>query len=235
MEEIEKFKRFLRREGKKNHVAEGLIKRCHAFEQFLHKRKKHSIDEADREDIQAFFDSFKDQKADVSNHLRAIAIYYRFKLRPELGAVASNLRRQRISSTKKSFSLSSFRGVNLQHTAKLAATGIRSAEQMLEYGSTRIRRQELSSKTGIPADAILEFVKLSDLSRIEGVKNVRARLYYDAGIDTVEKMAKWNPDGLRAYLIEFVEKTGFDGIAPLPKEAKHTVETAKKLPRIVEC
>jgi len=35
-------------------------------------------------------------------------------------------------------------------------------------------------------------------------------------------------------LIEFVERTGFDGIAPLPKEAEFTVEKAKKFPETVE-
>lgn len=77
-------------------------------------------------------------------------------------------------------------------------------------------------------------MKLSDLSRIEGVKNVRARLYCVAGVDTVEKMAKWSPEELRTYLIEFVNRTRFDGIAPLPKEVRNTVEEAKKLPKIAE-
>jgi hypothetical protein len=105
---------------------------------------------------------------------------------------------------------------------------------MLEAGRTRDRRNELSAKTGVPAEAILEFVKLSDLARIQGVKGIRARLYYDAGVDSVEKLARWNPKELRAMLIEFVEKTGFEGIAPLPKEAESTVAEAKKLPKIVE-
>lgn len=39
---------------------------------------------------------------------------------------------------------------------------------------------------------------------------------------------------LRTYLIEFVEKTGFEGIATLPKEVEYTVAQAKKLPKIVE-
>lgn len=77
-------------------------------------------------------------------------------------------------------------------------------------------------------------MKLSDLARIQGLKSVRARLYYDVGTDTVEKLAEWDPKELRAMLIKFVEKTGFEGIAPLPKEAEYTVETAKKLPKIVE-
>jgi hypothetical protein len=105
---------------------------------------------------------------------------------------------------------------------------------MIEAGRTRKAREELAIKTRIPIKIILELVKLSDLARIYGVKSVRARLYYDAGVDTVEKMAKWNPEKLRAMLIGFVEKTGFDGIAPLPKEAEFTVAEAKKLPEIVE-
>ena len=39
---------------------------------------------------------------------------------------------------------------------------------------------------------------------------------------------------IRAMMIEFVERTGFDGIAPLPKEVKSTIETAQKLPKLVE-
>ena len=117
---------------------------------------------------------------------------------------------------------------------KLAAVGIENVEQMLEAGRTRSGRRELSAQTGIPHDAILEFVKLSDLARIGGVKNIRARLYHDAGVDTVEKMAQGDAEELRAMLIEFVERTGFDGIAPLPKEARHAVADAKALPKIVE-
>jgi hypothetical protein len=35
-------------------------------------------------------------------------------------------------------------------------------------------------------------------------------------------------------LIDFVQRTGFNGIAPLPKEAEFTVKEAKRLPRIIE-
>jgi hypothetical protein len=35
-------------------------------------------------------------------------------------------------------------------------------------------------------------------------------------------------------LIRFVDRTGFDGIAPLPKEVAFSVATARRLPRLVE-
>ncbi len=80
----------------------------------------------------------------------------------------------------------------------------------------------------------MEHAKLSDLARIAGLKGIRARLYHDAGVDTVEKLAQWKPAELRAMLIAYVERTGFDGTAPLPKEAQGAVSQARKLPQIVE-
>jgi predicted flap endonuclease-1-like 5' DNA nuclease len=234
MEEVEEFRKFLKKKGKKNHVADGLIKRCAIFDNFMHERAKAGIDAANKEDIQAFVDSIKDQKTDVNNYLRALSLYYRFKSKPELSALTSKLREQRMSPARKPHALKDFRGVNQEYVSKLASSGIKNAEQILHAARTRDDRKRLSEKTRVPAEAIFEFVKLADLSRIEGVKGIRARLYYDAGVDTVEKMAKWNPERLRAYMEEFVRKSGFAGIAPLPKEVKHTVETAKKLPKTIE-
>ena len=105
---------------------------------------------------------------------------------------------------------------------------------MLEAGRTPQDRLALVEKTGVPLDVILEYVKLSDLARVPGTKGIRARLYHDAGVDTLEKMAGWDPVELRAMVISFVEQTGFDGIAPLPKEAASAVATAKRLPKLVE-
>ena len=75
---------------------------------------------------------------------------------------------------------------------------------------------------------------MSDIARIPGLKGVRARLYYEAGVDTVEKLAAWQPESLLVMLVEYVQQSGFDGIAPLPKEVRHAVETARKLPLVVD-
>jgi hypothetical protein len=132
------------------------------------------------------------------------------------------------------FKLSEFRGVNSEHVEKLAAAGIKTAGQMLTAGQTAKKRVTLAQDTGIPEETILELVKLSDLARLPGVKGIRARLYYDAGVDCVEKMAAWEPETLLKMAAEFVERTGFDGIAPLPKEVSSTIANAKRLPRVVE-
>lgn len=234
LQEADGFREYLRKKGKKSHVVEGLMKRCDAFEVFLHERNGSSMGDATKEDVQAFARLVNDKKTDASNYLRAISLYYKFKSRPDLGALASGLREQRMSMTRRQFVLKEFRGVRRSDIAALKKEGIVSVDQMLKRGRTPKDRKDLSMKTGVGESAIIELVKLSDLARIEGVKSIRARLYYDAGIDTVEKMAEWDPDKLRAMLIEFVQRTGFDGIAPLPKEARFTVAEAKRLPEIVE-
>ena len=132
------------------------------------------------------------------------------------------------------FKLRDFRGVHPDFIAALDAQHIKNADQLLIAGRTRQQRSSLARVTGIPEDALFELVKLSDLARLPGVKGIRARLYYDAGVDSVEKMAGWDPEPLRLMVTEYVEKTGFDGTPPLPKEVSSTIANAKKLPRIVE-
>ena len=139
-------------------------------------------------------------------------------------------------TTKKHnpFKLREFRGVDPAHIDQLAARGIKSAEQILSAGHTKEQRAVLAQKTGVPEETILELVKLSDLARLPGVKGIRARLYYNAGVDSVEKMASWEPEALRIMVAGYVERTGFDGIPPLPKEVSSTIANARKLPRMVE-
>ncbi len=135
---------------------------------------------------------------------------------------------------RNSFKLRDFRGVNPEFISILEARRIKNAGQMLNVGRTKKQRSALAKETGIPENVLLELVKLSDLARLPGVKGIRARLYYDAGVDTVEKMANWEPEALRVMVTEYVERTRFEGIPPLPKEVSSTIANARKLPKVVK-
>lgn len=132
------------------------------------------------------------------------------------------------------FKLKDFRGVNNQVVANLEARYIRNTEQLLLACRTKAQRSNLAREIDIPEEALLELVMLSDLARLPGVKGIRARLYYDAGVDSVEKMAGWEPEALRVMVTKYVERTGFDGIPPLPKEVSSTIANARMLPKVVE-
>lgn len=131
------------------------------------------------------------------------------------------------------FRLLDFMGVKVEIITKLENLGIKTAGQMLAEGCTEEKRLELARRAGITLEDVLELKKLSDLARLPGVKGIRARLYFDAGVDTVEKLASLKPEALLTLTAEFVQRTGFKGIAPLPKEVSSTIANAQKLPKIV--
>lgn len=132
------------------------------------------------------------------------------------------------------FKLRDFRGIQAETIARLEAQGIKTAEQMLAAAATREQRAVLARETGLPEAALLELVRLSDLARLPGVKGIRARLYYDAGVDSVAKLAVWEPEALRRMVTAYAECTGFEGIPPLPREVSSTVANAARLPVLVE-
>jgi hypothetical protein len=228
------FRDFLRRGGRSQSAIERCVKFVRDFEAYLRAQGLDGgLDEATAEDVDAYVEWVESvPKASAKTHLWALRYYFEFVSNAEMRDRAGQLRQARIK--RRPFVLAQFHGVDYAYVEKLAEAGIVDVQQMLEFGRTASDRRALAERTGIPGDAVEEFVRLSDLARLGGVKSIRARLYYDAGVDSVEKMATWDPEELRAMLIVFVERTGFAGIAPLPREARNAVETARRLPKVVE-
>lgn len=230
----EDFRNYLKKGGRSQSAINRAMRYVRDFESFLsEERNGKNLDQAELDDLEHFVTWIeKEPKTSAKGHLWGLAYYFDYSSNEEMRHLAGVLRGQRIKRTP--FPLREFRGVNPAYAEKLATAGIKNVNQMLKKGRTSEDRKELSEKTGVPLDAILEFVKLSDLARIPGVKGIRARLYVDAGVDTIEKIAQWDPGELREMIVEFVERTGFEGIATLPAEARFTVQKAKEMPKIVE-
>ncbi len=232
----EAFRKFLKQGGRKPHTVDNIVKIVRSYEAYLQKfADGKGIEDASPEDVQAYVEWFEsEEETSAKGQLWGIRYYYRFIGNRLLARRVAELREERTAKTRKSFLLRDFRGVDSKAVARLEAVGVRDVKQMREHGATPVKRAALAKETGVSEGTILEFVKLSDLARLPGVKAIRARLYYDAGIDTLEKMAKWDSEAMRLMLIEFVEKTGFEGIAPLPKEAATSVKVARELPQLIE-
>jgi hypothetical protein len=226
------FRLFLERMGKKEHVVNGLVDQVRAFEAYLTGAGRVGLEAVGEQELRDYVTTL-DPKA-VKRQVRGLALYYRFAGNEPLARLAGHIRERLIAKTRRPFKLRGFRGVRLEEVAQLEAAGVVTVEDALSAGRTPEDRRQLAERTGVPLASILELVKLSDLSRIGAVKSVRARLYYDAGLDTPHKFAQWEPEALRAMLVEWVERTGFNGIAPLPKEVRNAIATARSLPTIIE-
>jgi hypothetical protein len=227
------FRKYLKRGGRSASVIERCVRQHAEFQAYLDDVYPGTRVEQAGPDMLENYVSLVESEPKVSakNHLWALRYYFDFIENETLSNLAGELRQERIK--RKPFLIKKFRGVNLEHIAKLDALYIENIDQMLDAGRTPRLRQELATQTGLPLDAILEFVKLSDLARIRAVRSVRARLYHDAGL-TPEIIATWEPEDLRAMLVAWVEEMGFNGIAPLPKEALNLVHEARRLPKIVQ-
>jgi hypothetical protein len=202
------------------------------YEAYLFEHKNGmKIKKAGKKELHDFEKWGEKNKIKINRYLWGIKEYYDFISQEELKLEANAMIGERYLSQ---FKLKDFVGVKKSHIKALAKEGIITAKEMLYTGLTEQKRKELSRNTGIPLEDVLELVKLSDQARIGGHKKVRARLYHEAGLDTIDKMAACNPEEMRKRLAAFIQKTGFKGIPPTPGEAQNTVTMAKYIKRLVQ-
>ncbi len=224
----------LKKLGKKEHVIETLVSHVLTFEKYLKKVKGKDLDLANVDDLIQFLDQTKSENPNLAKkYCRGISLYYK-NINKEIYLKASNYRQTAIKKTRREFPLKEFIGLNPENLKRLENIGIKTAPQMLKICTTDKERKTISRQTKIPLKDIVEIVKLSDLARMTAVRGVRARLYYDAGIDMIEKMAGYDPKELREYLAQYIKKSKFPGITPLPKELTNTIIEAKKLKPVIE-
>ncbi len=146
--------------------------------------------------------------------------YYEYTDNIPMWATASDLWS---APNYQKFKLKEFMDIDQEAVAILKRHGIVTAPQMVAAGNTPPARAALAEQTGLPEETILELVKLADQARIGGHKRVHARLFYNAGLDTIDKISALEPEEVRQILIEYIERTGFPGIPSTPKEAAHSV------------
>lgn len=132
------------------------------------------------------------------------------------------------------FRLKDFMNVNKEYTKLLAKIRIKTPSQLLEKGRTKKDRAKIAKESGVPEEYVLELVKLSNLARVPGHMKKRARLYFESGLDTFDKIAAQDPEEMVQYLKKSIEKSGFKGSPPTPKDATSSIENSKRIPRIIE-
>jgi hypothetical protein len=144
------------------------------------------------------------------------------------------LLRELNSTLPKPNKIADFSWISNSTIDKLAKAGIMNTEKLYDKIVTRIDRQKLANTTGIDYTEILQLTKLTDLSRIKWVGVTYARMLYDLGLDSVEKVAKADPVDLHVRINQRIKEykifKGGIGI----NDVKIVVETANELPLEIE-
>ncbi|HUU78340.1 MAG TPA: DUF4332 domain-containing protein [candidate division Zixibacteria bacterium] len=230
----DKFRKFLKSKGKKSDVVERNIQTVKLFNEYLSNERNSSLAEVTEDDIEAYVEKLENEKLSAKGHLYVLMNYFRSVDNKVLLNYTRMLREERTKKTRRIFPIKEFMNIDQKHVKKLAAIGIKNVDQMLEAGRTKAQREEISKELGTPEPAILEIVKLSDLTRMGYIKTKLTRLYYDSGLDSPLKVAQFEPEELHKFFTEFVTKSGWDGMIPNLKDLVGNVASARKLKKLVE-
>ena len=125
-------------------------------------------------------------------------------------------------------------GVDEEYVDMLESIGITHSKHLFKRGRSKEERERLSTATGVPIEELLVLVKLSDLARIRGLGGAFVRLFYEAGADTVEKLASWDPEKLSRAVVTLNKERGITKWVPSLKDVKQYVEMAGALAKVIE-
>ena len=230
----EEFRKHLKQKGKKPAVVDRNVRVLKGFVSYLLEKREKNLDAVTTDDVDAFVMEIERKKQSAKGYLYVLMNYFDFLGNEDLSNHTKTLREERTRRARRVFPIKEFLNINQDYVEKLAAIGIKNVEQMLEKGRTKKQREQLSIQLNIPEEAILELVKLSDITRIGYVKKKLSRLYYDAGLDSPAKIAEFEPRQLHEFFAKFVEESGWDGMVPNPRDLVNNIESARKLSKIVE-
>ena len=140
------------------------------------------------------------------------------------------LRREVNALLPKPRNLRDFPGIDPEIPQKLAERGIKNSRQLFEIALSRKQRTELAEETQIDSEELMELVRLSDLSRVYGVGPVFARLLYDAGIESVEAIARADTSQLFAKLSKAYLAAGNSRVDFKERDIAFCIQMAGRLP-----
>jgi hypothetical protein len=128
------------------------------------------------------------------------------------------------------YPLSAIEGLSAYHASKLKSLGIRTAEALLEAARTAKGRKELSAKTGISEQLLLEWANFADHMRIAGMGKAKIGLIRAAGVATVRELGLRNPARLAQGMREANTRRKLVRVLPSETSVKQLIERARKLP-----
>lgn len=123
-----------------------------------------------------------------------------------------------------------FEGIQTTTFLALEQHGITNTQKLYDWVVSSEKQAELSGLTGISNAEILELTKLSDLSRIKWVGAGFARLLYDLGVDTVEKVSQANPVELHEQVNQLIRKKNSYKVQIGLNDIKILIQAAKEIP-----
>ena len=146
------------------------------------------------------------------------------------------LRRRTKVYTPEPVPLKEFSGIDAEHIERLAAIGIKQTRQLYERAASKAGRANLARQSGVPVSILLELVQLSDLVRAGWVGPIFARLFHEAGAQTLETLSQVDVEPFFDRLCTINEEHQYTkAFATVKiKDLVACIEIARMLPKEIE-
>jgi hypothetical protein len=144
------------------------------------------------------------------------------------------LRREVNSYTPKPVNLDKFPRIESEVITKLNAIGIKNTAHLFKRVRTEKDRRELSAETDMNYREIIELTKLTDLSRIKWIGPIFARLFFESGTDTSQKVSDANANLLFKQLVEINAEKGYTKGKFIESDVELCIKVAKMVPKVIE-
>lgn len=134
----------------------------------------------------------------------------------------------------KPVNLNKFTGIKKEVTNKLGKFGLKNTRHLFEKIKTKKERYELAKQENISSEEIMELVKLTDISRVKWIGPIFARIFYDSGTDTAEKISKSKAENLFKKLVEINNKKKYTKGKFTVKDIQLCINVAKDVPKVIK-
>ena len=144
------------------------------------------------------------------------------------------LRREVNSYTPNPVNLDKFPGLDADTITKLNDAGIKNTAHLFKKIKTHGDRENLAAEMDILPEDILELTKLTDLVRIKWIGPVFARLFYDSGTDTAQKVSEADADPLFKRLVQINNEKGYTKGKFIESDVDLCIKVADMVPKVIE-
>lgn len=120
-------------------------------------------------------------------------------------------------------------GIGPRFSEILKLEGIDTVEELLQIGCSKKGREDLSYKTTISEKAILNWVNICDLFRINGIAGQYAELLKGSGVDTIKELRKHSAVVLAAKMSHVNKEKNLCEVSPNVTTVRKWIEQAKIL------
>ena len=221
------FSDFLTKKGKKDNVVIDLVYRIREFNAYVNEFFNVTIQNALPDHIVSFLNFQIETQELPDDYIKAIALFYQFTGNTELFEICQDIKANLSNQKVRKATFRDIYGLTPEHAAAFRKVNIKSNEELLVVSRTHEDRFNLARMLNVPYNTILEYTKLADLLRVGGIRIMRAKLYHDAGFDTIQKIAAETPENFCSKVKAFINENNYNARPPVLREAAKTIRAAK--------